>query len=181
MSEMRHTMVCALAPRGMVTIKGAVGSEAFDGAVAEATGVAIPARRRLSVATGRTLAWLAPDELLLLTPTAAAPGLAAAVNAALAGQPALAVEVSDARASFQIAGPGAREVLAKGAPVDLDPAVFLPGEIRRTRLAQVAVAFWMPEPDVFELICFRSVAQYVSDWLTRAASESDVPAHFYPR
>ena len=79
------------------------------------------------------------------------------------------IDVSDARALFRIDGPGAREVLAKGAPVDLSPAAFGPGDFRRTRLGQVACAFWTPDGTSFELVCFRSVAAYVFGLLENAA------------
>ncbi|MGC1503573.1 MAG: sarcosine oxidase subunit gamma, partial [Sulfitobacter sp.] len=40
---------------------------------------------------------------------------------------------------------------------------------RRTRLAQVPAAFWMPDAETVQIICFRSVAQYVFDVLNVAA------------
>jgi hypothetical protein len=67
----------------------------------------------------------------------------AALLAALAGKHHLVADVSDARAVFTITGDGAREVLAKCCPVDVAPGVFGPGEVRRTRAAQVAAAVWM--------------------------------------
>ena len=88
--------------------------------------------------------------------------------------------MSDARAVFRLDGPGAREVLAKGAPVDLAPAAFGPGDFRRTRLGQVAAAFWMPEPEVFDLMCFRSVAGFVADWLATAARPGSLPGFLAP-
>ena len=77
--------------------------------------------------------------------------------------------MSDARAYFRLTGPAAalNETLARLAPVDV-PRLEV-GEIRRTRLAQVAAAFWMPAPGTIELFCFRSVAQYAKDLLTQAA------------
>jgi sarcosine oxidase subunit gamma len=69
-------------------------------------------------------------------------------------------------------------VLAKGAPVDLAPAAFGVGDFRRTRLGQVAAAFWMPAPDTFELMCFRSVAGYVADWLANAARPGSLAGYF---
>jgi len=43
-----------------------------------------------------------------------------------------------------------------------------PDELRRTRIAQVAGAFWR-EGDGFTLVCFRSVAGYVMGLLTHSA------------
>ena len=49
--------------------------------------------------------------------------------------------------------------------------MFTPGMFRRTRLAQVPAALWMTEDDSFQIICFRSVAQYVFDLLCVAAQD----------
>jgi sarcosine oxidase subunit gamma len=78
----------------------------------------------------------------------------------------LAEDVSDARAVFQISGEKARQVLAKLCPVDLE--TLEPGELRRTRAAQVAAAFWV-EGDGYTLVSFRSVAGYVMGILKQSA------------
>jgi sarcosine oxidase subunit gamma len=161
--------ITALPPLGMVTIRGALADAAFADAVHTVTGIAVPDTRRITPQDDRALGWMSPDELLLICPHAEAPELTTALTQAFGTQFAMAVEVSDARAVFDIDGPHAREVLAKLAPVDLAPGVFEPGELRRTRLAQVAAAFWMTGPQGFRLIAFRSVAQYVEDLLTTAA------------
>jgi len=74
-----------------------------------------------------------------------------------------------ARAVFRISGDKAREVICKLAPVDMSPKAFPAGHFRRTRLAQTPAAFWMPDAQTVELICFRSVADYVFGLLSRAA------------
>jgi sarcosine oxidase subunit gamma len=102
----------------------------------------------------------------------------AGLNVNLAKQHALAVNVSDARAVFEVRGAHAREVIAKLAPVDLAPASFTLGMFRRTRIAQVAAAFWMPEDDVFRVVCFRSVAQYMFDVLSAAAQPGSEVGYF---
>ena len=79
--------------------------------------------------------------------------------------------MSDARASFRVSGPHAREVLGKLCPVDLAPAQFTPGMFRRTRMAQVPAALWLAEEDALQVICFRSQARYVFDLLCVAAQE----------
>ena len=59
--------------------------------------------------------------------------------------------------------------MAKLAPVDVSPNAFLAGTFRRTRMAQVPAAFWMQDEGTFEVICFRSNAQYMFDLLKVAA------------
>ena len=165
-------------PIGMVTLRGDLALPALAAAVAELTGCPVPAVRRIACAgPGGAVAWMSPDELMLFVTPGAGPEAAARLGVALAGHHHLAVDVSDARALFRIEGPGAREVLAKGAPVDLDPTAFGPGDFRRTRLGQVAAAFWMPAAETFELICFRSVAGFVAGWLANAARPGSLPGH----
>ena len=164
--------------RGMITLRGDFGSVAFKNAATGVAGVDFPGVREVKVTGDRGLAWMSPDELLVMVPYGEAEAAVATMSETLAGSHFLAVNVSDARAVFRIEGPGAREVLAKGAPVDLSPAAFGPGEIRRTRLGQVAAAFWMTGEDAFELVCFRSVAGYMFDWLSVAAAEGSLPDYF---
>jgi sarcosine oxidase subunit gamma len=49
-------------------------------------------------------------------------------------------------------------------------ARFELGELRRTRLGQIAAALWKPAEGEIRLVCFRSVAQYAFDLLAEAAA-----------
>lgn len=155
--------------QGMMTLRGDLSSKALAKAVKAATGQVVPDMRRVNVAGDSGACWMSPDELLLLVPYAEVEAKLAELTDALKDEHALAVNVSDARAVFRVSGGPAREVMAKLAPADLSPGVFEPGEIRRTRLAQVAGAFWMEEDGAFRVICFRSVADYVFKLLSVAA------------
>jgi sarcosine oxidase, subunit gamma len=84
----------------------------------------------------------------------------------LAGEHHLAVDVSDARAVFRVEGLRSDQVLMKLSPVDL--AGLAEGELRRTRTAQVAAAFWAADGG-YSVVCFRSVAEYVMGLLSHAA------------
>ncbi|MEQ6202718.1 sarcosine oxidase subunit gamma family protein [Sulfitobacter sp. HNIBRBA2951] len=161
--------ITELGPRGMITLRGDLSARSFTKAVASVAGVAVPDIRTCAQSGTDGIAWMSPDELLVMCDYAEAGEKVAALNTKLAKQHALCVNVSDARAVFEVRGPRAREVMAKLAPVDLAPAQFTTGMFRRTRIAQVPAAFWMPEADVFHVVCFRSVAQYVFDVLGVAA------------
>ncbi len=162
---------------GMVSLRGDFSDACLRAAAEAVAGVAAPETRRIVREGGRALAWMAPDELLLLLPYGEGAEAAAAFEARLEGRPGMAVDVSDARALFRLTGDGAREVIAKGAPVDLSRAAFGPGDLRRSHLGQVAAAFWQVSegPEVFELICFRSAAGYVFEWLVESAEAETLP------
>lgn len=165
---------------GMVTLRADLSDQAVARALREAVGTGLPGTRGIARAGDAAAAWMAPDELLILCPWDAAPALAADLSAKLGAVPHLAADVSSARAIIDLTGPGWREVLAKGAPMDLAPGAFEPGEIRRTRLGQVAVAIWASDAETAHLVCFRSVAGFVFDWLKTAAEPGSLPALWTP-
>jgi sarcosine oxidase subunit gamma len=167
--------IARLDPVGMVTLRGDLASDALRSAVREVSGHEVPDTRRIHGSAAGGVAWMSPDELLILCAPGSAGETAARLSAALGDAHHLAVDVSDARAVFAVEGPGVREVLAKGAPVDLSRAAFGPGDLRRTRLGQIAVAFWMTGEDRFELACFRSVADFAEIWLRTAAAPDSLP------
>jgi sarcosine oxidase, subunit gamma len=156
-------------PLGMITLRGDPGSAAVLEAVRACVGQEVPGQRGIAVDGARGVAWMSPDELLLLVPHDEVAEAVAALQAGLEGEFALVADVSDARAVFRLKGAPVRDVLAKLCPVDFAPDAFGPGQIRRTRAAQVAAALWFSGTDEVTLVCFRSVAEYMFDLLTTAA------------
>lgn len=155
-----------IGPLGMITLRAKAGTKGLDAAIEAVTGCRVPAQRRIETAGANAAGWMSPDEYLLVLPYAETEKGLAAIATALNGQHHLAVNVSDARAVFRIEGAKADQVVRKLCPVDLDR--MAPGELRRTRAAQVAAAFWRDEAGV-TLVCFRSVAAYVMGILTASA------------
>jgi len=174
-AEVGHASTARIHPLdgfGLILVRADLRSDA--GATLERlVELPLPGVRQAQLAQpeGRSWFWMAPDELLLRVPSADVGGILPKLEAVAAEQRVLAVDMSDSRAIFQIAGPKAREVLSKGVAVDLHPDRFRPGDFRRTRMAGVAVAFAMTgeEPDSFELLAARSYAAYLRNWLARAA------------
>ncbi|SPH17563.1 hypothetical protein DEA8626_01086 [Defluviimonas aquaemixtae] len=153
--------------RGMITLRGDLASAKMKKAVKAATGTAVPAPRRIEIEGDKATAWMSPDELLILVQYEDARATVEALEKVLAGDHHLVADVSDARAVFTIRGSKAQEVLAKLCPVDFE--MLAEGEIRRTRAAQVAAAFWKSGADEFTLVSFRSVAGYVMGLLDVAS------------
>jgi sarcosine oxidase subunit gamma len=165
-------LVAAQRRVAMVTLKADLGNKTTRAALKKALGTPLPAQRKIS----NGVAWMAPDELLIMVPEGDTPsGIIERLEELNA--PMLAVDVSDARAVFTLKGNKAREVLAKGAPVNLSPEAFRLGDFRRTRLGQVAVAFWMEAEDEITLVCFASLRQFMFDWLVNAAQKGSLPAY----
>ena len=156
--------------QGMVTLKADLHPTVTAKAVKAAIGLDLPEVRHIVVAEGgRAVAWMAPDEVLILCEHGQADDLVATLGKKLATAHHLVVNVSDARAIFGVEGPDVREVLGKLCPADLTD--MAPGEVRRSRLAQVPAAFWLDGQGAARVICFRSVAQYVFDLLRTAAKD----------
>ena len=153
----------------MFTLRASLASSKVKAALKTCLGVAVP-KRGTYAQTGETLlAWMSPDELLIMVPSAAGRASFAALEQALDGLHYLLADVSDARASFSIQGNAAREVVAKLAPMDVSSAQFPMGSFARTRFAQVAGAIFVEQEDHLSLICFLSVQDYVFALLCGAA------------
>ena len=161
--------ISEVGPLGMITLRGDRSNKAFAKAAVAAAGVNMPEQRMINTEGERGMAWMSPDELLILCPYAEVQDRLADLQEKLAKQHMLAVNVSDARAVFRMTGGPVRDVVAKLAPVDMHPDAFTPGSFRRTRFAQVPAAFWMPDESTVQVVCFRSVAQYMFDLLKVAA------------
>ncbi len=153
-------------PLGMISLRAGPDVPGLAKAVKAVTGTSLPDARRIVTAGDKAAGWMSPDEYLLILPYADTGAAMVKLAAGLKGRHHLAAVVSDARAVFRIEGDRAGQVIRKLCPVDLDR--MEPGELRRTRAAQVAVAFWRDDAG-FTLLCFRSVASYVMGLLTHSA------------
>ena len=149
---------------GMIQIRADL-ARAGD-AIAGAAGLAVPAQGCTTSDGSRLLGWMSPDELLLVLPKAETAEALAALTEALAGEHALALDVSDMRAAFAIEGARDAQALAKLCPADI--AAMPADGIRRTRAAQVACGIWR-RGEGFVLIGFRSVGDYIGGLLRGAA------------
>lgn len=161
--------VTAMGLQGMITLRGDLASAKVKKAVKSVTGADVPGVREIQMTGESGAAWMSPDELMLFVPYADVEAKLADLHKALEGQHFLAVNVSDARAMFHLQGDAVRDVMAKISPVDMSDTGFGPGQIRRTRMAQIPAAFWMPDATSVQIICFRSVSEYGFNLLKTAA------------
>ena len=144
------------------------GKEARD-AAGRGFGLAMPeAACRAESAAGRAALWLGPDERLLLAPAGMEGSLAGELESALGGLPHSLVDVSHRQAALSVSGPQARDLLASGCPLDLDPEAFPVGMCTRTLFGKAEALLWRRSAEEYHLEIGRSFAGYALGWLREA-------------
>ena len=161
--------------KGMITLRGDFADAKMAAALKSALGLALPQTRQILTGAKGSVAWMSPDELLVMVAYDQVDTIVAKLEKSLAGLHALVVNVSDARAMFTLTGHGCREVIAKGAPADLSSHGLPVGEIRRSRVGQLAAAFWLSGSETLHVVCFRSVGTHMFLWLSNAAASDTLP------
>ncbi len=109
--------------------------------------------------------WLSPRSWLLRMSQA---GAETALDAARTGLPDYSIHAtpySDALAWFEISGPGAGALLARGGFLTLSADGFQTGHFKRTVLADVSLLIWRRDAETWEVACERSRTKYFRDWL----------------
>jgi sarcosine oxidase, subunit gamma len=155
--------------RGHVNVRGRGAGTVFRETVENVAGVALPLEPNTANAKGeRTLFWLGPTEWLLTCPGAEEVPLSNALDARLAGEFASVVRLCGGQTVLEFQGEGARDLLAKGCPLDLHPRAFPAGRCAQTHVAK-APALLRPLPAGVELIVRRSFADYLWHWLATVA------------
>lgn len=117
------------------------------------------------------LIWSGPDQWLLIARQREG-------FSDLLGLLSCEVAVSDqshARAALCVSGPRAREVLTKGAMIDLHPKVFPVGATALTSFAHIGVQLWRrkdgADGPVFEILVPRSMTGSFWAWFATSAAE----------
>jgi sarcosine oxidase subunit gamma len=117
--------------------------------------------------------WLGPNEWLLLAEPGRQRELQDLVRAAIGDEHGAIVDVSAQRAALSLSGPAAREVLAHGCAIDLDPRVSPTGTCVQTLLARTGVTMVVRDEQASEflLLVRASFAEYLAAWLVDACTE----------
>ena len=87
------------------------------------------------------------------------------------GDLAVLTPLSHSRTRIFIEGTPAREVLAKGVPLDFHVSIFKPGMFAMTGIHHTPVLVHCTSENRFEISALRTFALSVHDWLTDAALE----------
>ncbi len=113
--------------------------------------------------------WLGPSEWVVEHLPAA--DIAVRAARACGDTPHHVADVSEGRVVFELAGPKAREVLAKGCSLDLHPRVFAVGQCAQTLLHHANILLDACGPDRFRFYTDRSLAAWMTAWLEDATLE----------
>lgn len=145
---------------------------ALCAALHNAYGVELPKEpgRRVE---GETISfvWAGPNQWLAIAERAGDRDLERELKSSLAGL-ASVVDQSDGRVVVRISGPRARDVLAKGVPIDLHPRTFRPGDVAITHASHIGIILWMlDDTPTYEAALFRSYAESFAHWLDVSSAE----------
>ena len=160
--------------RCQINLRGNAGDTVFLDAVEGATGLRLPVEANTAATAGDLSAlWLGPDEWLIVGPSGRERALADGLREALQGQHVAVTDVSEARTVIAVAGPRARDLLAKGTSLDLHPRVFGPGRCAQSVMARTTMILHQIDADgpTFEIYVTNSFADYLWAWLEAAAAD----------
>jgi sarcosine oxidase subunit gamma len=165
---------------GKIDLRGDPNDRAFMAAVGRVLDLLLPGEPCTSAAKAQIAAlWLGPDEWLVTCPAGEVARLQSSLREALADVHAAVTDLTDGRVAFRLAGPSARDVLAKGCPLDLHPRVLTVGSCAQSLLAKAAVLIHLVDDDqtrgpAFDVYVARSFAHYLWMWLEDAGREYGV-------
>ena len=140
-------------------------------AIRAAYGAELPKGSGRVEGDGIAFVWAGPDQWLAVAEREQNRDLESELKSKLADI-ASVVDQSDGRVVVRISGPHAREVLAKGVPIDLHPRVFKPGSVTITHASHIGVILWQTDDaPTYEAAMFRSYADSFAHWLFESAAE----------
>lgn len=171
-------LVQVMARRGQGDAAAKAGADAY--------GKAAPVKPEAVEAGDALLIWSGPDQFLVLSARDAGPAMEKA-RSSFAGTASLS-EQSDGRSLLRIAGPRARDMLAKVCSLDLHPDMFPVATAAATSIDHTAVNLWRGKDDegsaVFYLLVFSTFAESLWHTLLDSGAEYgiaiDAPAAWQP-
>jgi sarcosine oxidase subunit gamma len=123
--------------------------------------------------------WHGPGQWLIVR--AAGPSPLADELSALCGEEAAVVDLGHARTVLRFEGEGVRDVLARGASIDLRPAHFAPGACALTALGKIGALLHAVAPATIDVYVARSYGQALVEWHGHAMGSPgqavDAPLH----
>jgi methylglutamate dehydrogenase subunit D len=146
-------------------------TDALKAAILKAYGVQLPETPERVHGKDIAFIWYGPEQWLAVAERGEKRDIEQELKPLLAGL-ASVVDQSDGRAVVQISGPHARDVLAKGLPIDLHPRAFKANGVAITHASHIGIILWQTDAaPTYEIAMFRSFADSFTHWLFDAAAE----------
>ncbi len=123
------------------------------------------------------LLWNGPNQFLLVSENRLPEAVCGILAEQLKASDATWVDLSHARTVFELSGPHARDILAKGCPLDVDS--LHPGASTPTVLAHFNILLHCQAPQSFQIFVFRSFGYDCMTWLAHAAHEFQMGSSLY--
>jgi heterotetrameric sarcosine oxidase gamma subunit len=157
---------------GLATVAARQGqAEALKAAVASAYGVELPDGSRVVHGSQVSFVGYGPGQWLAVSETLANESLARDLTQRLKGLASVS-DQSGGRTVLRLSGKRARDVLAKGLPIDLHHRAFGPGSAATGTISLMGVQLWqVDEVPTYDIALFRSLSASFWRWLTASAAE----------
>jgi sarcosine oxidase subunit gamma len=161
--------LCEHRPRAIVHLAG----RAVNAAVRAVVGLDLPVVPNAAAGGGDVaILSLAPQRWLIVSDRHHARELETGLGPALGDGAGVLNEVTGGRTVIRIGGPRARELLAKGCPLDLHPAVFGDGRCAQSVIGPINVLLHATDGGRrLDLYVARSLAAWLWEGLSRGAAE----------
>jgi len=165
-------MIGELSGLGLATVASRQGQDAaLKSAVLQAYGVQLPESSRVAQGSAVSFIGYGLGQWLAVSESLAHEALAGDLSQRLAGLASIS-DQSGGRTVLRVSGPRARDVLAKGLPVDLDPRAFPLGSAAASIIGHMGVQLWqVDDTRTYDIAVFRSLSQSFWRWLTASAAE----------
>ena len=165
-------VITELAGLGLATVACRKGqASALRAAVRKAYSVDLPASSRVAQGAAVRFIGYGPGQWLAVSEALANEALASELAAKLQGLASVS-DQSGGRTLLRVSGNRARDVLAKGLPLDLDPRAFPLGSAATSAISHIGLQLWQADDTrSYDIAIFRSLSESFWRWLTASAAE----------
>jgi heterotetrameric sarcosine oxidase gamma subunit len=165
-------VITELTGLGLATVACRKGqAAALSAAVRKAYGLDLPASSRVAQGAAVRFIGYGPGQWLAVSEALANEALASELAARLQGLASVS-DQSGGRTVLRVTGNRARDVLAKGLPIDLDPRAFPLGGAATSAISHIGLQLWQADDTrSYDIAIFRSLSESFWRWLTASAAE----------
>jgi sarcosine oxidase subunit gamma len=155
---------------GLATVAARKGA-ALRAAVKASYGVNLPDGSTVVQGPEVSFVGYGPGQWLAVSDTLGSEALARDLAQRLKGLASVS-DQSGGRTVLRLSGKRARDVLAKGLPIDLHPRAFGSGSAATSTISLMGVQLWqVDDAPTYDIALFRSVSASFWRWLTASAAE----------